>query len=140
MKYSERYKLLKSNGICVRCGKNKKMDNHHVLCEVCAAYIKVKSRERLIAIHADSEKYAEYLKDTHVRNKKRRERLLTAGLCLSCGAKEPREGKTMCQQCADKDAWYKRKRIFALAKNKTKEVADAGSKKARNSGSVVPRY
>jgi hypothetical protein len=70
-----RYNKLKSEGLCVRCGKIKA--ENHILCLECN-------------------------KANIERGKQRIKKLTNEGLCTKCGAREPIKGKKRCTECAKK--------------------------------------
>lgn len=70
-----RYNRLKSEGLCVLCGKIKA--ENPIVCSECT-------------------------KANIERGKKRKKELTNKGLCNRCGAREPIKGKTRCAKCNEK--------------------------------------
>lgn len=84
----KRRDLLKSLGLCIRCGKYEIFE-HEKYCPECKAKM----------AEADSKRD----KDTKNKNEKeRRNRLKAKGICPDCGKNKPEPGYITCRDCLDK--------------------------------------
>lgn len=112
LSYAEEYnqsrkELLKSLGLCVRCGKNEIFE-HENYCPECKARM----------AEADSRR------DRTARNEYeriRRERLKAEGICPDCGKNKPEEGYVTCRECLDQ----RRKRKLRKGKPNARAEWDA---------------
>lgn len=84
------YYLRKHNGRCVKCGEP--VDGEGTMCLAC----KMDSRQKT---HDYDERHAGA---ASMRYHRRKEERLAKGLCVRCGKNPHVEGKTCCQECADK--------------------------------------
>jgi hypothetical protein len=81
----ERRERLKSEGICVMCGKNKAIPEH-ILCEKCRNIQLRRDRIRRMRAH----KKITYTDAVYM------------GLCTQCKKEPSIKGKRLCQKCYDK--------------------------------------
>lgn len=96
------YEFYKKKHICVKCGQvNAEKD--HTMCLECM----MKSRESSLAY---TRKHKEELKKkSRVRSKDRYYRLKKLNICTSCGKRKTKNNKVLCNYCASKINYRKRK-------------------------------
>lgn len=99
-----RYKFLKENGFCVKCG-GEKTDGKHVKCLACRLqeYENQKFRHKP---RPASTKWVKYKKNLYYKDKE-------AGICVSCRTRKAVQGKTRCKICAAKRAAKQRAKRIA---------------------------
>jgi hypothetical protein len=89
----ERRRLYAENGICPRCGKQNIYPGEKSCPDCLEKALEYNKTQRLDPIYR--EKMSAFLKD-------RRRRLKEAGVCVYCGRRKAREGKTACAYCGEK--------------------------------------
>lgn len=107
----------KQHGICQRCYRD--VEPGKTYCRKCLTYIRAGQIKR----DPTGEK-------AHERDRKRRERLKAAGLCVNCGKEPAIEGQTLCQKCKKKaresQQVYKiRKRLKRQAEEERKAYGES---------------
>ena len=96
------YEYYKSHNICVRCGQED-AENNHTMCLECM----MKSREESLKYHRKHRK--ERQEKDRIRAKKRYYKLKNEKICTCCGKRPSRKGKVLCNQCAARINYRKRK-------------------------------
>lgn len=92
-----------AHGLCCHCGREKQ-DPRYKTCERC--------RKKSIEYNMKYKDVGgiprkEYIKDYA---KKRRDRLISEGLCYVCGKEPPIPGRRWCAKCAERALAYQRKK------------------------------
>lgn len=88
----ERRELLKSCGLCPRCGRII-YDKNYITCEICRAKNLEENKDRY-------KNLSEHKKEEYKKNKRLKyEKLLKSGLCVICGKNPQYNGYVRCQSC-----------------------------------------
>lgn len=90
------YQFYKTHGICVRCHEEPAEDGS-TMCLGCKMDHRQKSKERY-----DLQKAAGTLPDRTQERAERAAKRKESGICISCGSRPARPGKSCCWRCLEK--------------------------------------
>ena len=110
------YEFYKSHHICVRCGQEIAEENH-TLCLVCM----IKSREEARAYHKKHKE--EKREQNRIRSRNRYHKLKGLGVCTSCGKRQVKNNKVLCEHCRIK-ANYKQRQKYLLDVYATRNICE----------------
>lgn len=96
------YEFYKKNHICVKCGQED-AERNHTMCLECM----MKSRESSLAY---AKKHKEKINEkSRIRSRNRYYELKKLNICTSCGKRETKYNRVLCNHCANKMNYRKRK-------------------------------
>ncbi len=95
----------RARGACPKCGKHPPAQGRSI-CEFCLERGRMSERARYAKARGEGARYGGRSPESRrrmarVRARKRRDDRLEAGLCTTCGEREPAEGATVCENCRD---------------------------------------
>ena len=100
------YEYYKAHHICVIC-HSEEATQGSTCCPTCLA----NRRERERGYAAKKRQSAEYRERQKEYYHNRRKKLKDAGICVKCGRRKTRPGKTTCKMCAVKEVEKQRERL-----------------------------
>ncbi len=95
----------RARNLCPKCGRDYPAPGRSH-CESCLARNRAAERARYAKARGEGARYGGRSPESRrrmarVRARKRRDDRLEAGLCTTCGEREPAEGATVCENCKD---------------------------------------